>query len=162
MNDVVDPVESKEEIESKEVCDKLMQFFEPPSNWSKEEVQSGRHWSVDELRIKSNGDLHKLWFILYKERNMLLTMQEAAEDKVVNMPSPERIDKVEQSMKNIETVVIERNKAYWKLEVGNDEYATRRRAFRKDIFGQWRWYVQFIHGTFLQFVCSLGLPHQNI
>lgn len=33
--------------------------------------------------------------------------------------SPERIDKVEDSMKNIETVVRERNRAYFQLEVGH-------------------------------------------
>lgn len=98
---------------------------------------------MDELRIKSNADLHKLWYILYKERNMLLTMQQAAKDNLENMASPERIDKVEESMKNIEEVVKERNRAYWKLEVGDDHFVERRRAFRKDIFGRWRWYYHY-------------------
>lgn len=71
---------------------------------------------------------------------MLLTMEQAAKDNVENMASPERIDKVEESMKNIEEVVKERNRAYWKLEVGDENFVERRRAFRKDIFGRWRWY----------------------
>ncbi len=75
-------------------------------------------WSADELRIKSNVDLHKLWFVLLKERNMLLTMEHECNDKVELFPSPERIDKVNISMANIETVVRERNRAYHMLEVG--------------------------------------------
>lgn len=35
-----------------------------------------------------------------------------------SIPNPERLDKVEESMENLETVVRERNKAYWLLEVG--------------------------------------------
>ena len=70
---------------------------------------------------------------------MLLTMQEAAKEDVQNMASPERIDKVEESMKNIEEVVQERNRAYWDLEVGDSQYVTRRRAFRRDFVGRWRW-----------------------
>lgn len=69
---------------------------------------------------------------------MLLTMQEAADDEALLMASPERIEKVEDSMKNIEEVVQERNRAYWELEVGDTSYVSRRKAFRKDPFGRWR------------------------
>jgi len=138
------PKESKseptaEEKSSAKINTILMEFFDVPENWSKSEIKTGRSWRMDELRIKSNQDLHKLWYILYKERNMLLTMKEAAKRETETMPSPERIEKVEESMKNIEDVVIERNKAYWELEVGDSQYATRRRAFRSDQFGRFRW-----------------------
>lgn len=98
----------------------LMEFFDKKENWGKNEVRCGRYWKVDELRIKSNQDLHKLWYVLLKEKNMLLTMEHFCKENYVLFPSPERIDKVEESMKNLETVVRERNKAYFLLEIGED------------------------------------------
>lgn len=41
-------------------CD-LMEFFDKKTNWGEDEVKVGRSWRMDELRIKSNEDLHKLW-----------------------------------------------------------------------------------------------------
>lgn len=49
---------------------------------------------------------------------MLLTMEHACNEAYELFPSPERIDKVEESMQNLETVVRERNEAYFKLETG--------------------------------------------
>lgn len=40
-----------------------MQFFDDPKNFGASEVKSGRSWTVDELRIKSNIDLQKLWYM---------------------------------------------------------------------------------------------------
>ena len=50
------------------------------------------------------------------------------------MPNPERIDKVEMSMENLEDVVRERNKAFFQLEVGTS--GERERVFRQDCFGR--------------------------
>lgn len=72
----------------------IMEFFDDKTNWGKNEVKSGRAWTADELRLKSNTDLHKLWFVLLKERNMLFTMEYEANTKYELFPSPERIDKV--------------------------------------------------------------------
>lgn len=98
----------------------LMEFFEDKKNWGKSEIRCGRSWRLDELRIKSNSDLHKLWYVLLKEKNMLLTMEHECELKYELFPNPERIDKVQESMDNLESVVRERNKAYHMLETGRD------------------------------------------
>ncbi|XP_058445880.1 large ribosomal subunit protein uL29m [Malaya genurostris] len=97
----------------------LAEFFEEKKNLGENEVKHGRAWNKDELRIKSNSDLHKLWFVLLKERNMLLTMEHACNEKVELFPSPERLDKVNLSMSNLEDVVRERNRAYYELETGD-------------------------------------------
>lgn len=51
---------------------------------------------------------------------MLLTMEHECDRQFEVFPSPERIDKVQDSMNNIETVVRERNKAYHLLETGKN------------------------------------------
>jgi len=112
----------------------LSEFFETERNRGETKVRVGREWKTDELRLKSNEDLHKLWFILLKERNMLLTMQHAYQEDYVAMPNPERIDKVEMSMENLEEVVRERNRAFHNLEVGIS--GERERTFRPDWTGR--------------------------
>lgn len=81
-------------------------------------VEAGRPWKTDELRLKSNEDLHKLWYVLLKERNMLLTLEEMYLKQKGAMASPERIEKVEESMENVMSVVRERDEAYKVLEHG--------------------------------------------
>lgn len=98
----------------------LMEFFENNYNWGKEEIKVGRSWKKEELRIKSNEDLHKLWYVLLKEKNMLLTMEHESKEHYYLFPNPERIDKVEESMNNLEDVIRERNRAYYLLETGED------------------------------------------
>jgi hypothetical protein len=72
----------------------LMEFFEEKKNWQEEKIRHGRPWRLEELRIKSNGDLHKLWYVLHKERNMLLTMENIYKKEFLPLPNPERIAKV--------------------------------------------------------------------
>jgi len=112
----------------------LNEFFEIDKFRGEKTVRVGREWRKDELRLKSNTDLHKLWFILLKERNMLLTMADAYNDEFIAMPNPERIDKVELSMEHLEEVVRERNRAYYQLEVGVS--GERERIMRPDCFGR--------------------------
>lgn len=68
----------------------------------------GSDWSAAQLRLKSWDDLHKLWYVLLKEKQMLkseMLRYKAIKEK---MPSPERYRKVKKSMCRIKFVLTER------------------------------------------------------
>lgn len=86
----------------------------------------GRHWRVNELRLKSYEDLRKLWFVLLKERNMLYTYKKWCAKTRTEMIQPMRLKKVKDSMRGIRIVLGERSLAY--------KYATNPRfASNQDI-----------------------------
>ncbi|XP_014770092.1 39S ribosomal protein L47, mitochondrial [Octopus bimaculoides] len=99
-------------------CSDLMEFFDDKKNWGKETILTGRPWHLAELRLKSNEDLHKLWYILLKERNMLMTMEAEYIRRAELFPNPERLFKVDESMQNILEIVAERDDAVSLLETG--------------------------------------------
>eukprot|EP01130_Rhizamoeba_saxonica_P001144 TRINITY_DN11022_c0_g1_i1.p1 TRINITY_DN11022_c0_g1~~TRINITY_DN11022_c0_g1_i1.p1 ORF type:complete len:170 (-),score=24.18 TRINITY_DN11022_c0_g1_i1:41-550(-) len=75
-----------------------------------EKPKTGRAWTASELRLKSFSDLHKLWFVLLKEKNMLLTQREKRRQTKDHddFKSPIRLRKVRKSMARIKFVVHER------------------------------------------------------
>ncbi|XP_071511856.1 large ribosomal subunit protein uL29m-like [Diadema antillarum] len=115
----------------------LEEFFDDEKNWGQPTVKAGRAWSKDELRLKDYVTLHKLWYVLLKERNMLLTMQTEADRQEKFLPSPERINKVEVSMENVQAVLKERKEALTELETGlKDEHPAE---LKYTPFGYKRW-----------------------
>lgn len=98
----------------------LNEFFDE-DQYDSDKAIVGRPWRKEELRIKSNRDLHKLWYVLLKERNMVMTMKHMYDEAMEPLPNPERLDKVEESMENILDVVKERNRAYQLLEYGTTD-----------------------------------------
>lgn len=54
----------------------------------------GRSWKACELRLKSWDDLHKLWYVLLKDKNMLMTQRQMLNAQNLRFPNPERIPKV--------------------------------------------------------------------
>lgn len=101
-------------------------------------MKSGAPWTAKQLRTKSNEDLHKLWYVLLKEKNMLLTIEQESKRQRIQMPSPERLKKIERSMKRLDTVVKEREDALRLLQTGQER--ARPGAWRKDVFGRVYWY----------------------
>ena len=77
-----------------------------------EDAGGGRAWEAAELRRKSFDDLHKLWFVLYKERNVLLTEKGRARRESLRLKHPERRTAVQKSMARIKQVLAERRVAY--------------------------------------------------
>ncbi|CAL1531304.1 unnamed protein product [Lymnaea stagnalis] len=121
----------------------LMEFFDRKEFWAESSVPTGRPYRIDELRIKSNQDIHKLWYVLLKERNMLLTMEAEFNRNNELFPNPERIAKVEESMENILEVVKERNDAVSLLETGKP--ADPGGAYVRDFLGRvvWRKFQEY-------------------
>mmetsp|Transcript_26405 Transcript_26405/g.55043 ORF Transcript_26405/g.55043 Transcript_26405/m.55043 type:complete len:191 (-) Transcript_26405:35-607(-) len=95
----------------------LSQFFAPDSERN---LPSGRAWKARELRHKSFDDLHNLWFVLYKEYNLLWTEQGMARRRGQIWVDPERKKKVKKSMAAIKQVLGERHRGVVYGEEGGD------------------------------------------
>jgi len=82
-------------------------------------VVTGRAWTVADLRRKSFDDLHKLWFILYKERNLVLTERERVRriQRPLSKLEDNRYIKVKRSMAAIKVVLKERSKIRKMLDI---------------------------------------------
>ncbi|CAO3677983.1 unnamed protein product [Rhizopus stolonifer] len=81
-------------------------------------MRLGRSWKAKELRQKSFEDLHKLWYVLLKERNLLATQKHEA--KRLNIPpqvwtNRGRMMKCQKSMARIKFVLYERQREYEQL-----------------------------------------------
>lgn len=70
--------------------------------------------------MKSFDDLHKLWYVLLKEKNALLTEFYDCESRNLQMPHPERLHKVKLSMKRLKGVLNERKIEYDKINEAKD------------------------------------------
>ncbi|XP_075075685.1 large ribosomal subunit protein uL29m-like isoform X1 [Nicotiana tabacum] len=76
------------------VTNPLEQFFEVDRTPDDDKpVIYGRSWKASELRLKSWDDLQKLWYVLLKEKNMLMTQRQMLHAQNLRFPNPERISK---------------------------------------------------------------------
>ena len=83
------------------------------SNKQEQTITSGRSWKAAELRLKSTDDLHKLWFVCVREKNLVLA------DEMAKNHNPSyqrkagkirRVEKLDQTMSRILHVINEREK----------------------------------------------------
>ncbi|KAG7023146.1 39S ribosomal protein L47, mitochondrial [Cucurbita argyrosperma subsp. argyrosperma] len=73
----------------------LEEFFEADRSPNDDKpVVYGRSWKASELRLKSWDDLNKLWYVLLKEKNMLMTQRQMLNAQNLRFPNPERIPKL--------------------------------------------------------------------
>ncbi|KAG6784961.1 hypothetical protein POTOM_010675 [Populus tomentosa] len=71
-------------------------------------INCWRSWKASELRLKAWDDLHKLWYVMLKEKNMLMTQRQMLHAQNFRFPNPERLPKVRKSMCRIKHVLTER------------------------------------------------------
>ncbi|CAM6102140.1 unnamed protein product [Calypogeia fissa] len=86
----------------------LAEFFESGRDAENKKIVYGRGWKASELRLKSWDDLHKLWYVFLKEKNMLLSQKQMLLSQSLRMPNPERMSKVRKSMCRLKQVLTER------------------------------------------------------
>mmetsp|Transcript_26883 Transcript_26883/g.92451 ORF Transcript_26883/g.92451 Transcript_26883/m.92451 type:complete len:201 (-) Transcript_26883:324-926(-) len=85
---------------------------------------AGRAWNASEIRRKSFDDIHKLWYVLYKERCCLLTEKMRARRHNMLLKGPMRHGTVRKSMAMIRVVLAERRAAY-RLMIGKKKGSPR-------------------------------------
>ena len=74
------------------------------------QTKCGRAWRVEELRLKSYDDLHKLWYVLLKEKLALKSDKFYAKKMRTQFYGRGNVNKVAMSMARLLTVVNERKK----------------------------------------------------
>ncbi|KAJ6791393.1 39S ribosomal protein L47, mitochondrial [Iris pallida] len=96
-------------VAAKKATNPLEEFFELDRSTEEDKpVVYGRGWKACELRLKSWDDLHKLWYVLLKEKNLLMTQRQMLHSQNMRFPNPDRIPKVRKSMSRIKHVLTER------------------------------------------------------
>mmetsp|Transcript_10687 Transcript_10687/g.19750 ORF Transcript_10687/g.19750 Transcript_10687/m.19750 type:complete len:186 (+) Transcript_10687:312-869(+) len=104
----------------------LDQFRDLVTMDKRDQETVGRSWSAKELRRKSYDDLHKLWYVLYKEKNMLLTEANLARRHGYNMVQSSRRQKIRKSMGAVKHVLGERKR---KKMAGHKAYLEKLEQF---------------------------------
>ena len=90
------------------LTDRTFVYLPPPKKKNPFNVIAGREWKAVDLRRKSWDDLHRLWFVLLKERNRLQSEKLAYAQVRRGMPDPARLMKVRKSMNRIKQVMAQR------------------------------------------------------
>ncbi|KAI9501581.1 54S ribosomal protein L4 mitochondrial [Coemansia spiralis] len=95
------------------------EFFEAGQRLPTKKIPTGRAWEASELRQKSWEDLHKLWYVVLKERNILASQAEEAKRLGISsqfFTNKGRMVKCKKTMARIKTVLNERRLAWEKAQ----------------------------------------------
>ena len=65
----------------------------------------GRSWYEDELKLKSGEELHKLWYVLLREKNSILADSNLMKRTQHEQMPSDRINTIKTSMDRLLTVV---------------------------------------------------------
>lgn len=94
--------------------------------------QTGRAWRPEELRLKSHDDLHKLWYVLLKEKNKLKSDWLISQQLGQMFYGSSELLKVRASMARLLTIVNERKKLRNEYRRHlEDEYIQKKKAEEK-------------------------------
>jgi hypothetical protein len=110
-------------------------------NNSQVKPKIGRSWKADELRLKSDSDLHKLWYVLVRERLALKSDQYLNSQDLPNARNgpliKNSLTKVHVSMSRLRGVVGERNHIRNEFMSFLEFYYIRKRQLNPDyvLFG---------------------------
>lgn len=93
---------------------------------------AGRSWKAGELRLKSTEDLHKLWYVCVREKNLVLADELALEHDPTHVRKAgkiRRVEKLQQTMSRILHVIAEREhiRKHYRAQLEQD-YVDRKRA----------------------------------
>lgn len=93
------------------------------SDDQRKDAKNGRSWRANELRLKSHDDLHKLWYVLLKEKNKLKSDFLMCKQLGQIFFGKNDLKKVQLSMSRLLTVVNERKRlrAQYRIHL-EDEY----------------------------------------
>ena len=80
------------------------------SDDQRKDAKNGRSWRAEELRLKSHDDLHKLWYVLLKEKNKLKSDFLMCKQLGQIFFGHNDVKKVQLSMKRLLTIVNERKR----------------------------------------------------
>lgn len=101
---------------SPKLAEQLSEKLAQDQQQAKAQYLYGRAWKAEELRLKSNEDLHKLWYVVLKEKNVMLSEKNlwdrtsTQQNKVIDRRLKSNLQKVSATMSRITTVMAERQK----------------------------------------------------
>lgn len=106
------------------------EFYDTADAGKDGSLYTGRAWRASELRLKSFDELHQLWFVLLKEKNLLLTDRAASRSRQ-SWSGSGRLRKVKESMARVKTVLRERTLVFQDTKARLEQRLARHRLEQK-------------------------------